>query len=194
MNFSKDFDNDFVFFGNIELPWDQVDQDLDSVANDTTRLHAIVQGNEYQAELSKLTSEYTKYGYTEHNTKIWKTTNADPKLTFNWEQSIIDQLPLANAVATLTRQDPGQILPWHVDRFFFLKNQYPDETRPIWRFLMFMEDWKMGHVLQVKNSILSHWKRGDVVVWKPGEDGFHVSANIGLETKWTCNITGFLTI
>jgi hypothetical protein len=194
MNFSKDFDSDFVLFGNIDLPWDQVAKDLASVATDTTRLHSIVQGNEYQAELAKLTSEYTKYGYTEHNTKIWKTTNSDTKLTFDWEQTIIDQLPLDHAVATLTRQDPGQILPWHIDRFFFLKNQYPEDTRPIWRFLMFMEDWKIGHILQVKDSILSHWKQGDVVVWPPGEDGFHVAANIGLETKWTCNITGFLTV
>jgi hypothetical protein len=64
------------------------------------------------------------------------------------------------------------------------------QARPIWRFLLFLEDWKMGHVLQVNNSMLHHWHQGDVVVWQPGT--MHVSANIGLETKWTCNITGFL--
>jgi|APCry1669189440_1035222.scaffolds.fasta_scaffold26482_2 hypothetical protein len=192
MSFSKNFDSDFVFYGQINLPWDQVAQDLETVATDATRTHAIVQGNEYQAELAKLTSEYTRYGYTEHNTKIWKTTNSDTKLTFDWENAILEQLPLDHAVATLTRQDPGQILPWHQDRFFFLKNQYPEDPRPIWRFLMFMEDWKMGHVLQVGDTFLHHWHQGDVYVWQPGMH--HVSANIGLETKWTCNITGFLTI
>ena len=192
MSFFKEFDTDFMSFGHIELPWDQVAQDLATVSNDNTRTHAIVQGNKYQAELTQLTTEYTRYGYTEYNTKIWKTTNSDNKLTFDWEQDILKQLPLDHAVATLTRQDPGQILPWHQDRFFFLKNQYPEDSRPIWRFLMFMEDWKMGHVLQVGDSFLHHWHQGDVYVWQPGMH--HVSANIGLETKWTCNITGFLTV
>lgn len=192
MNFSKDFESDFIFVGNISLPWNQVARDLDSVATDTSRLNSIVKGTAYQDELSQLTSEYTKYGYTEHNTKIWKTTETDPKLTFDWEQIILDNLPLDHGVATVTRQDPGQILPWHMDRFFMLRRLNPDDPRPIWRFLMFMEDWKMGHVLQVNDSILTHWKQGDVYVWPPGTP--HVSANIGLEIKWTCNITGFLTV
>jgi hypothetical protein len=192
MSFSKDFDSDFVFFGNLQLPWDLVAQDLDQVVNDTTRLNSIVKGTAYQDDLSQLTSKYVQYGYTEHNTKIWKTTETDPKLTFDWEQDILNQLPLDLGIATVTRQDPGQILPWHEDRFFMLRRLNPDDPRPIWRFLMFLEDWKMGHILQVNNSILTHWKQGDVYVWQPGTP--HVSANVGLETKWTCNITGFLTV
>jgi len=192
MNFSKNFDTDFAFFGNCQLPWSQVAQDLASVSTDVTRLNSIMQDNNSQGELSKITNEYAKYGYTEHNTKIWKTTASDTKLTFDWEKLIVDQLPLDRAVATLTRQDPGQILPWHQDRFFMLRRLNPDDPRPIWRFLMFMEDWKIGHVLQVGDSFLHHWHQGDVYVWRPGMH--HVSANIGLEIKWTCNITGFLTV
>jgi len=192
MNFTKHFDSDFIFCGNIELPWDQVAWDLASVATDTTRLNPIVKGNEYHDELEKITSEYTKYGYTEHNTKIWKTTEKEPKLTFGWEQTILDQLPLDQGIATVTRQDPGQILPWHMDRFFMLRRLNPSDIRPIWRFLLFLEDWKMGHFLQVNNSMLTHWKQGDVYVWQPGTP--HVSANVGFEIKWTCNITGFLNI
>lgn len=193
MNFNKDFRDDYVLYTHIELDWNQVEADLATVATDTQRLASIVLKNEYAAdELHKLTSAYTQYGYTEHNTKIWKTTTVQPKITFDWEQEILDQLPLDHAVATVTRQDPGQILPWHQDRFFFLRSQYPNDARPIWRFLLFLQDWKMGHVLQVRDSFLHHWRRGDVVVWQPGAD--HVSANIGLEIKWTCNITGFLTI
>lgn len=192
MSFSSNFDSDFVFFGNIELPWDQVEWDLESVAKDTTRLNPVVKGSDYQDELAQITSEYTKYGYTEHNTKIWKTTEKEPKLTFEWEQTILDQLPLDQGIATVTRQDAGQILPWHIDRFFMLRRLNPDDPRPIWRFLLFLRDWKMGHLLQVNDSMLTHWRQGDVYVWKPGTP--HVSANVGFETKWTCNITGFLTV
>jgi hypothetical protein len=196
INFSKTFTTDFIHCGKIDLPWDKVKKDLESVADDQTKLISIVGHNSLiNEELYNLQNEYAKYGYTQHNTKLWKTTNGiEPKLTFDWEQDINNQLPLDYTIATVTRQDPGQVLPWHVDRYFFLKNQYPNDPRPIWRFLMFMEDWKIGHIVQVKNSVFTHWKQGDVITWQPGEESLHVTANIGLEKKWTCNITGFLTV
>ena len=190
MNFNKQFDDDFVFCGKINLPWDRVAYDLEQVVKDTTCSKSILEDTGYQDALSKITQEYKQHGYTEYNTKIWKTTNVNPKMTFDWEQTIIDQLPLNHAIATVTRLDPGQVLPWHIDRFFMLSRLYPNETRPVWRFLLFLEDWQMGHVLQVKDTMLHHWKQGDVVVWHPGT--MHVAANIGIEPKWTCNITGFL--
>ena len=58
------------------------------------------------------------------------------------------------------------------------------------RFVVFMKDWDIGHVLQSENSIISHWKAGDTIVWHPGK--FHLSANIGISSKWTFNITGIL--
>jgi hypothetical protein len=194
MNFCKTFESDFIHCGKIDLPWDQVDQDLKSVEKDTSRSHSIAPGsNDYSDDaLQKTLDTYRKYGYTEHNTILWKTTAREPKLTFDWEQTIIDQLPLDHAVAALTRQDPGQILPWHEDKFFMLRRLYPEDVRPIWRFLLMMEDWKIGHILQINNSVFSHWKRGDVVVWKPST--MHLAANAGIEVKWTCNITGFLNI
>jgi hypothetical protein len=191
MNFTKTFDTDYLLCGRLELPWDSVCADLDTVRTDVTRASSVVGGKlPYDDDLTKIESEYEKFGYTEYNTRIWKTTSIEPKLTFSWEEEILKQLPLDHGVATVTRQDAGQILPWHEDRFFMLRRLYPDDPRPIWRFLLFLEDWKIGHVLQVNNSMLHHWHQGDVVVWQPGT--MHVSANIGLETKWTCNITGFL--
>lgn len=197
MNFIKTFKEDYVLYSNIQLNWNQVKEDLLAVEKDQSRVNFIAvdiadSSSHLPDELKYIQSEYTKYGYTQHNTKLWKTTNSHEKLTFSWEKDIIRRLPLDHAIATVTRQDPGQVLPWHMDRFFFLNQQYPNDPRPIWRFLMFLEDWKMGHILQVNDSILHHWNRGDVVVWRPGTE--HLSANVGLETKWTCNITGFLTI
>jgi hypothetical protein len=194
MNFSKTFNSDYIHCGKIDLPWDQVEQDLKSIEKDNYRSQNIASGsNDYGADgLQNILDEYRKYGYTEHNTVIWKTTARIPKLTFGWEQQIIDQLPLDHAIATVTRQDPGQILPWHEDKFFMLRRLNPEDTRPIWRFLLMMEDWKMGHLLQIKDSMLTHWKRGDVYVWHPG--AMHVAANVGFEVKWTCNITGFLNV
>lgn len=183
--------NDIVYYKTINLDWDQVATDLETIKTDTEYEVSVVSEQQYHGDdLYALQNEYAKYGYTSHNTKIWKTTGKEPKITFDWEADICKELPLDHAIATVTRQDPGQILPWHPDRFFMLRNRHPNDTRPIYRFLMFLEDWKMGHVLQFGDTVLHHWKRGDVYIWDPKME--HVSANIGLETKWTCNITGFL--
>lgn len=192
MNFIKDFEEDYYNCGKLDLDWQQVKADLETVADEQSMNWSIIGNTTYNDDASKVQNEYVKYGWTQHNTKSWKTTNFDPKITFDWEQRVINQLPLDKAVATIHRQDPGQTLPWHYDRFFMLKRLHPDDPRPIWRFLVFLEDWKLGHFLQVGDSVLHHWQQGDTVVWKPGKE--HLATNVGLEKKWTCNVTGFLTL
>lgn len=194
MNFYKTFDTDYLYCGRMDLPWENIEQDLKRFEKETYGNHNISgQGtvnndNAYQSILD----QHKKYGYTEHNTVIWKSTACEPKLTFSWEQKVVDQLPLSHAVVALTRQNPGQVLPWHEDRFFMLRKQHPENTAPIWRFLLMMQDWKIGHFLQINNTVFTHWSQGDLVVWHPGT--MHLAANVGLEPKWTCNITGFLTV
>lgn len=190
INFDLKHKGSYQHCGNINLPWKKIGESLAMYANEQTMNWSIINNNTYQDEASKLQNEYIKYGYSENNTRSWKTTNFDPKITFSWENLILRELPLDHAILAVHRQDPGQVLPWHQDRFFMLRRLYPDDKRPIYRFLMFMEDWKIGHILEIENTILSNWKKGDVIVWHPGT--LHLSANVGLEKKWTCNITGFL--
>lgn len=192
MNFTKTFDSDYLECGTIDLNWDIVKQDLNSIANEQTKNWSILNNTSYKDGLTEVQNEHLKYGWNEHNTRSWKTTNFDPPMKFDWEEQVCKQLPLDCAVTQIHRQDPGQTLPWHYDRFFMIKNLYPDDNRPIWRFLVFLEDWKTGHFLQVGDSVLHHWKQGDTVVWYPGKE--HLATNVGLEKKWTCNVTGFLTV
>lgn len=195
INFNLKDKNSYQYCGNIDLPWNDVEKDLKSYADEQTMNWSIIENDmqhTYSDNSKEIQDEYRIYGYTKHNTKSWKTTNFEPKITLAWEHLIAKQLPLDHAVVAIHRQDPGQVLPWHFDRFWMLKRLHPSETRPIYRFLMFMEDWKIGHILQIGNTILPNWKKGDVIVWHPGT--LHLSANVGLEKKWTCNITGFLNL
>jgi hypothetical protein len=179
----------------INLDWHLVQQDLIKYSKDTQYTASIVDGDtqfskKWTDNLKQIEQEYRNYGYTKHNTKIWKSTNKEDVLKFEWQHQLVSQLPLDNPIVTLTRQDPGQILPWHYDRHFMLKNKYPNDARTVIRILVFLEDWKMGHILQIHDDILVKWKQGQAVVWDPST--YHVAANIGIETKWTCNITGFV--
>jgi hypothetical protein len=179
----------------LDIDWNMVGHDLLKYKDDTNYLNAIVDSdNDFRKtwtdNLSEETQKYKNFGYTKHNTKIWKSTNKSDNLKFDWQQHLLSQLPLDNPIVTLTRQDPGQILPWHYDRHYMLKRMCSDDSRTIVRILVFMQDWKIGHILQIQDDVLTHWKKGQAVIWHP--DTYHVAANIGIEKKWTCNITGFV--
>lgn len=185
----------FSILKYIDLDWDAVADDILKYQHDDRFLASLVSPAHkkpdcWPEDLYNIMQQYCDYGYTEHNTKIWKSTNQENYLTFAWQDSMLAQLPLDNAIVTLTRQDPGQVLPWHYDRHFMLRRLYPNDTRMVVRILVFMENWKTGHVLQIHNEMLYNWKRGQVMIWHPNT--YHLAANIGLEKKWTCNVTGFL--
>ena len=53
---------------------------------------------------------------------------------------------------------------------------------------MLLEDWKPGHYLEVDSKPYVAWKAGDTVEWV--YDLPHMAANIGLEDRYTLQITG----
>jgi hypothetical protein len=165
----------------IDLDWSKVEQDLKLYQQheSSTILNPSVTWDE----------DYTQYGYTEHNTKIWKKI-MPTDVEDSWPAELIAQLPLDNAQVTLTRQDPGQILPRHIDRFYMLQKSYPTDPRTIVRVLVYLEHWKPGHQMSFDDGMLYNWKQGDTWIWPPGTP--HIAANVGLEVKWTCNVTGFV--
>ena len=187
----------YMHYGNIELPWEKyiTECDLAVTENPTHWDHNVktkddseVWNADYQLILDNM-EIYRLAGYRETNTRVWKTTMTQPKITFPWEADIVAQLPINNAVATPTLQQPGNIMPMHVDNFVYLKKKAGEDAN-ILRFLIFMKDWQDGHVLQVGDSWLSHWNQGDVYVWHPTVR--HVAINAGFTDKWTCNVTGVL--
>ena len=88
------------------------------------------------------------------------------------------------------RQDPGNIIPIHKDKFFKVYSKNPQEKRKMARANVFLEDWKFGHFLQYDDVIAPPWKAGDCYLW----DGYldHLSCNAGLVPKFTLQISGFI--
>jgi hypothetical protein len=56
--------------------------------------------------------------------------------------------------------------------------------------LVLLEDWKSGHYLEVMDRPIVNWQAGQVVEWT--YDTPHMAANIGLEPRYTLQITGHL--
>jgi hypothetical protein len=187
---------DYLKFGNIAADWPTIVDECEaavkefpqywsSLVVDPTTFAWDKIGEEYAAELEKNRT----WGYTPENTRSWTTLATKPQLTMEWEEGIANQLPLTNWISRPTMQTPGNVMPWHCDNFYYFKRNYPNQEFVI-RFVIFMQDWQIGHVLQAGDSIISHWKAGDVIVWHP--ERMHLSANIGYNNKWTINTTGIL--
>jgi hypothetical protein len=104
----------------------------------------------------------------------------------------VDHFPwLKNKTYTLQRIPPGGVIPLHFDVYIAYKKKYNiTDINKIKRIIIFLEDWKSGHILEVNNELVMPWKAGDWICWT-GDD-LHIAANIGLEMRHTFQITGHI--
>ena len=138
-----------------------------------------------------------EWGYVTENTSFSQADfdSNDRKNTPGWILEIADHIGekerLSNITCTITKQNPGNSLPPHVDSYesYRGKKNIPDEdAKNIIRYLVFLEDWKIGHFLQFGDSVCCYWKKGDCITWEYGLR--HLSTNAGTEPKFAMQITG----
>lgn len=101
----------------------------------------------------------------------------------------MDEFPWAHLSWSFYKMTTGTILPEHVDTFKRFKelHEYNDST--IYRAVIMLEDWAPGHVLTVADKQFPQWKAGDFVRFH--QDVPHMAANLGLEDRYTLQLTGF---
>jgi hypothetical protein len=90
------------------------------------------------------------------------------------------------------RMNTGTVLPTHRDlylRYIELFNLQGQEHR-IRRAIVFLEDWKPGHYFEGCDKPWVKWHAGDVAEWC--YDAPHLAANLGLEPRYTLQITGWI--
>jgi len=88
------------------------------------------------------------------------------------------------------RMQPGTVLPTHQDlykRYVQLFDLQGRETT-IRRAIVYLEDWKSGHYAEYQGKSFTNWRAGDVVEWH--YDAPHLAANLGVEPRYTLQITG----
>jgi hypothetical protein len=112
-----------------------------------------------------------------------------------WNKKFIDifqQKGWKNIGTAYYRMTSGTVMPVHTDRYkryielFDLQGQ----EQKIQRALIMLEDWSSGHYLEVLDQPIVKWQAGTVVQWI--YDVPHMAANLGLEPRYTLQITGHL--
>jgi len=118
-----------------------------------------------------------------------------------WTSDQIDYAELGNKlnmeVASVSSicQPPGCMIPLHRDTFFRIKEKFPNDTRLMVRANVYLEDYKVGQFIQYIDKQSNYqtstdWRQGDGFLWdsKP----LHLSANAGMQNKYTLQVSGFL--
>ena len=188
---------DYISFGNIDyLNWKEITKTCeDAVVNNPQYWCSLVPeqsdswdeiGDNYFDSIS----HFKDWGYTSSNTTSWETTATRPQLSMDWESYVLERLPITNSICRPTLQKPGNIMPWHNDKFFNFKRNYPNQKEFVVRFIIFINDWTPGQFIQAGNSVIKGWQAGDIVLWHPTR--MHLAVNAGYANKWTTNITGIL--
>jgi hypothetical protein len=183
---------DFFKVGQFEGDWFT---DLNNFVFEESTKEAIAQPQNAWADWGTLASKNflesklktLSWGYTTFNTILFQATAALPSFCAQMAQLS----GLKNAICSLHRQDPGQILPWHSDSYSRFIKDVNCPPQQVSRILVFLETWKTGHFFQVGDAVVHHWQPGDIFWWPPGRN--HLSCNAGLEKKLTLSITGIVT-
>ena len=113
----------------------------------------------------------------------------------SWNQTFINiytEMGWQNIGTSYYRMITGTILPMHQDlyvKYIRLFNLQGQEHR-IRRAIVFLDDWKSGHYFEGMGVPMTQWTAGTVVEWP--YDTPHMAANIGLEPRYTLQITGWV--
>lgn len=90
------------------------------------------------------------------------------------------------------RMRTGTVMPVHKDLYRRYVERFNLKGREgsIRRALLLLEDWQPGHYLEVNGRAYVHWTAGFTVEWP--YDTPHMAANIGLQDRYSLQITGHL--
>lgn len=164
---------------HISIPWNDQDLQFDWVnIAATNEVPADAAWNDRNTALKhQLQQLHYGWGYTDQSTQHGMAFNFSLTPTL---QRILDTFDHKTQSHTALRLSPGQMLPWHYDSYsyFLHSNNLPtDDMCRVWRSAVMLTSWDCGQTIQIGDSVITHWQRGDVFSWHSYT--WHGAANFG---------------
>lgn len=160
--------------------------------------YSIHKGTCLAHQVHELTDIHKEYGlghsYTKDNTVIQQLWYDNIQVDY---QLLGEQLGMEVITVSSILQPPGNVIALHRDTFYQINKKYPNDSRTKVRANIYLEDWKVGHMIQYQDindnktwKTSDNWKAGEGFIWS--SDVLHLSANAGMQNKFTLQISGFL--
>lgn len=118
---------------------------------------------------------------------MYDSTNPIP----DWCSNVAEKIGIKNPGFVFYKMKTGDIMPTHVDHFRRYCEVFNTKRENVWRAIVFLDDWKSGHYFEIENTAVCNYKKGDYVIWS--SDTPHAASNIGIDDRYTLQITGTLT-
>lgn len=157
--------------GHVDPIWDQEFKNLNYVRQPLT------QDEETQWRAAGYTNQY-------FTGLMYDSRNPMP----DWTQSISNKIGLKNCGFVFYKMPTGVVMPTHSDHFIRYCKVFNIEKSAVWRAIVFLEDWKPGHYFEIEDEPIFKYRAGDYILWN--NDAPHAASNIGLEDRYTLQITG----
>lgn len=101
---------------------------------------------------------------------------------------LLENFDLDRPVVAVNKLTPGQILPYHRDKFMeYKKRNKIKENENIIRYIVFLHETKAGQQLWIEDNICTG-EAGSYFGWNSGT--LHMAANLGWEDRYILQITG----
>jgi hypothetical protein len=148
------------------------------------------------------TFHYTKQPVTEQEVTQWKEKGYDYIKSFtgsmydsknplpSWVEKFNNMFGLKNQTYNFYKMSTLEIMPTHTDHFRTYTKLFNAVPNNVCRVLIMLEDWKPGHYLEIADAGYVNWSAGDYFFWQ--YDVPHAASNIGIEDRYTLQITGEL--
>lgn len=126
--------------------------------------------------------------YHKQNSSIWQMFDDHCP---EWVQQTARQLlllpdeQLSYHVVSIIKIDPGNTVPNHVDAHFKVQEKFGIGDTA--RYLIMLEDWKIGHYYEIHAQPYTKWRAGDWVKFGPGD--WHLAGNMGDEPFYSMQVT-----
>ena len=162
-----------------------LDADYDQHSGSCVK-HQVYELADVHAQFGGFPSSYCLENTMIH--QLWWTTD---QIDY---QQLGRQLGMNVITVSTIKQPPGCVVPYHRDTFFQIKQRFPERTEPRVRANVYMENYRLGHFVQYtldgSHHISTGWQAGDGWLWD--SEILHLSANAGMQPKYTMQISGFL--
>lgn len=133
--------------------------------------------------------EWKTLGYNQSNVKSFTGSMYDNR---NPMPEYFDQFEnvfgLYKQSFTVYRMDTLEIMPVHSDHYRTYCRLNDVDYNEVYRVVLMLEDWKPGHYFELDGVGYVNWKAGDWFKWKG--DVPHAASNIGVESRYTLQVTG----
>ena len=143
---------------------------------------------------------FVKQPITEEEILNWQSQGYDHVKSFSgsmydsrntmpdWVLNMSRMFGMYNQTYTMYRMTTLEIMPVHSDHFNTYCRLHDTTSEKVQRVILMLEDWKPGHYFELNGIGYVNWKAGDWFKWTG--DVPHAASNIGIEPRYTLQITG----